>query len=432
MFNKKQLTSAAAFALCALTAGASAITPTNFFTPFDPNLRMPDVENETFTVGMNFEYGATSRGRNLDSKKANVLQLYNTTEAVIPMLMAPTATLTAAHSEAGTLLNSWSSALTSATDDGTRGHIAFTGKFEQIDATLWAGYKIPWDLGAGKFAINAYLPLRKAEIKDVRFTDLTKSLNNADSAVHAGLTDNLASRLTALGDLNIADVSNSGAGDLVVMLNWSNEYEQNKETLKNVGLFAKIGLSIPTGAEKKVDQAFSCALGNDGAWGMPIGLGIALDYDWHIRLGADVDFVVLFDNTKTRRLKTEEHQTDFLLLNKGRATLDHGLTWKFNLHAQVFRFWRGLSTNVAYEYIKHDDDRLTAKSDEFSSQIINTAKSLKEWNAHAFIFALNYDFTHECEKSGIIPQASIFYKLPIAGKGIMNPDTFGGQFSLNF
>lgn len=423
---------AAIFALSVCAGNAHAFAPTNFFVPYDPNLRLPSVQDETFRLGLNLEYGSAHSGRNWDGHKANVLQLYDATEATLPMLMNPTTTLTASHAEVATLLQKWTAAPTYPNDDGIRGHIAFTGEFSQIDATLCGSYNLPLQLETGQISLDGYLPLRNTEVKNIEFVDQTKRIMNADLMVHEDLTDNLATRLTELGDIDIHHSSLSGIGDLVIMLNWHNVYNQNNESLKNVELFGKIGLSIPTGQQRKVDKVFSIPLGNDGAWGMPMGLGIALEYDYNIRLGADVDFLILFDKTKTRRLKTEEHQTDFLLLNKGKATKDHGLTWKFNLYAQGYRFWRGLSTKATYEYIKHDDDRLTAKSDEFSYHVINTATSLKEWNTHALIFSLNYDFIHECEKSGIIPQVNIFYKLPIAGKRVINPETFGGQIAVNF
>ncbi|MFA6527438.1 MAG: hypothetical protein WCT20_03375 [Candidatus Babeliales bacterium] len=423
---------AIALALCTVTLSVHAFAPINFFAPYDTNLRMPAIKDKAFPIGMNMEYGQSHHGKNWDGYRANILQLHNATESVIPMLIDPIPGLLVSNPATATLINNWALLEESPSDDGTRGHIQFTGEFSQFDTTLWGGYKIPWDLGAGSFSINAYLPLRKIDIKNVSFIDQTASVTTADLQVHQDVTNNLASNLVAFGNLDIGSTSISGIGDLVTTLNWHNRYIQDKEDLKAVNLFAKIGLSIPTAQQKKVDRAFSVPLGNDGAWGMPIGIGIGLEYSYNIQIGADVDFLVLFDKTKTRRLKTEEHQTDFFLLNKGQATKDHGLTWKFNLYAQEYRCWRGLSVKTAYEYIKHDDDRLIAKSDDFSYQIINTAQSLKEWNTHAVLFSLNYDFIHECKKANIIPQMSIFYKLPVAGKGVINPGTFGGQCALNF
>lgn len=432
MNSRKNNLPAATLLLCSLAGSAHAFAPTNFYAPYDPNLRMPSIKDTTFSIGANIEYGATHNGQDWDSHTANILQLYSPTEAIIPMLMNPTPELIAHNPSTETLLQKWTFAGGCPNDDGIRGHVAFTGHFTQLDTTLWGGYNLPWDIGAGTFSLNAYIPLRKIDVDHVRFVDQTKSITSADFQIKQDVTDNLAANLMSLGNLNIGNASMSGIGDVVVMLNWQNHYEQDKEELKAVDLFAKVGLSMPTGQQKDADHVFSMPLGNDGAWGMPFGLGIRLEYNYTIQIGADVDFLFLFDKTKRRGLKTNENQTDFLLLNKGTATKDHGLTWKFNLYGQSNHFWRGFSAKTAYEYIKHDADRLSAKSDDFSYHVINTAQSLEEWNTHAFIFSLNYDFIHECKNNSIIPQASLFYKLPIAGKGVINPGTFGGQININF
>jgi len=146
-------------------------------------------------------------------------------------------------------------------------------------------------------------------------------------------------------------------------------------------------------------------------------------------LGLDAQFEVVLDDSKDRRMKTHPYQTEFLLLNKGRSTKEHGLTWKFYLYAQAFQFWRGLSLKAAYEYIKHDNDRLSPKTDDFNANIANTARSLEEWYTHNLIFSLNYDF-FKCKR--IKPQLSLFYKLPLTGKRVVMPQTLGGQLTLNF
>jgi len=280
-----------------------------------------------------------------------------------------------------------------------------------------------------------HLPLRWRKIEDIQFKDLSKNvLPMVPYYYQQNYTksfDIFNTKMKELGNLDFGECDKSGIGDLVVMLEWLRSFKQNKEALKNVDLFLKIGLSCPTGKERDIDKVFSMPLGNDGAWGMPIGFGLGLDFSNKIRAGGDVEFFILFDETKERRLKTSSDQTEFLLLNKGRATLDSGLTWKFNIFLQAYRFYKGLSLKLDYEYIKHDDDTLYEKTDTFDRTIINTANSLKEWNTHNLIFQANLDFF--MWKSVLTrPQLSLFYKYPIAGKNIINMGTFGGQLGFNF
>jgi len=407
------------------------MAPNNFFAPYDPNLRLAVAPKAPFKVGLNTEFGSTHVGRNLDHNKRNILQLYDCTQSTIAMVMMPGCEIRDKLPISLPALTSWAGA---PTDDGFRGRIVMNGEFSQVDATVYVNYLIRQRVVPGDLSISGYLPVRSVTVDDIKFCDLTRKNTEADldiSAFLAGFT-NFKNSLKTVANLDLNSVKTTGLGDLLFMLDWQNDYRQDKEFLKNVTMFAKIGLSFPTGVKKNEDRAFSVALGNDGAVGMPIGIGMELDFVHKITAGIDVDFLILFDESRIRRLKTDPRQTEFLLLNKGRSTKDHGLTWKFNLFLQALHVARGFSAKVAYEYVKHDDDRLTAKSDAFNHAVINSAKTLEEWNMHHFIFNVSYDFFKESGKPGLQPQISFFYKLPVTGKGIIQPHTFGGQLAFNF
>lgn len=408
-----------------------AFAPNNFFPPYDPNLRLAVAPDTKFRLGVNAEYGHTRTARNLDKDKVNILQIYEPTQSTIAMLMEPLASIRDKLPLKLPELTSWAGA---PTDDDFRGRIEMNGRFEQVDATIYGTYLFQQRMIPGDLSLSAYLPIRSAKVGDLCFKDLTRRNTEADIDISnflAGFT-NFKRAIKDVACLDLDPVHQTGLGDLLFMLDWQNDYRQDKDYLKSVTIFARLGLSLPTGEKKDEDRAFSIALGNDGSIGMPVGIGMELDFEHHITAGIDVEFLVLFDESRERRLKTDSRQTEFLLLNKGRSTRDKGLTWKFNLFLQAFHFAGGLSAKCAYQYVKHDDDRLTAKSDCFSHCVINSAKSLEEWNMHHFIFSLSYDFFKECKDVGVIPQLNFFYKLPLTGKGIINPHTFGGQLVFNF
>jgi opacity protein-like surface antigen len=421
---------------------AYSFAPTTFFPPFDPALRLPPASRrDPFRAGVNVEYGNTCKCRNWNADEHGLLQVHNKSESALPMFDEPTTIdnlddflaiktqlrLAGGSSRVGGTSGSGTF------DDGKAGHLKLHGKFEQLDVTPHLRYVLPLSLFPGALAVSAYLPIRHARVHNVHWHDETQNELDWDKDIHELVTDNIKTFVKRFGHLNWSNWSTTGCGDLVCLLDWGKDFPQEKNDLKNVDLHAFIGVSCPTGKDKDEDEAFSVALGNDGAWTMPLGIGIDLDFKQHIALGAEADFEVIFDHTKDRRLKTEKHQTEFLLLNKGRATKDHGLTWKFYLYLQGYRIWRGLSLKAAYEYTKHDSDHLTPKSDNFSSSVANSDRSLDEWNLHEFIFSLNYDFfVKECKDCVVKPQLNIFYKLPVAGKRIIMPQTIGGQFALNF
>lgn len=269
-------------------------------------------------------------------------------------------------------------------------------------------------------------------ISDVNWVDQTKNVNNADLYVYNYLTSDIENVARDLGNLDLSSWNKFGVSDLVCLLSYYYDFKQMKEHLKNVRLTTRVGLSIPSGSEKDEDKVFSLPMGNDGAWGVPIALAIDLDFVYNIRAGLEFEMFFLSDAERVRRLKTDENQTDFLLLHKGKATKSFGSTWKFNLFLQAQRFLKGLSAMVAYQFLKHDDDKLTAQSNNFNYHVINSAESLKEWGTQNFVFQLNYDFFNECKNSWFKPQISLFYKLPVSGKRVINAHTFGGQLALGF
>lgn len=405
-----------------------AFAPTNFFAPYDPNLRLPECPKSKFQIGTNVEWGQTHHCKNWDGDKKNVLQIYNDYEDVALMFKHPSddnrEAVVAAYND---LYSAFGGQLTTAP-------VKFTGEFSQLDVTLFGKYTFR-DFIKGNLGIYLFLPIRNAEISDLSFEDISAEyLPVVPEYFKQNYTqsfDLFKSKIRALGGPNLQNWNKTGLGDTVIMLDWLRSFRQNKEALKNVDLTIKLGLSIPTAEKKDINNAFNMALGNDGAWGIPLGAGLGLDFEHNIRLGGDVEFLIFLNETHQRRLKTDYNQTEILLLNKGNATLDAGLSWKFNLFLQAYRVWKGLSCKVAYEYIKHDSDKLSEKTDTFNYDIINSANSLKEWNTHNLIFQLNLDFFKWgkiCSK----PQMSLFYKLPLTGKNVINSQNIGGQIGFNF
>jgi len=401
------------------------MAPTNFYMPYDINLRMTEWKNTQFRFGVDFEHGETRKSKNPDEDETGVLRLYNSTESSITMLMG---------ADSGTDIYNLAAQLEAAgvTDDGTRGHFRLDGKFEETNLNFYGKYKFTFGFIPGNFDFTFYLPFKFMEIKDVSWNDLTESLTFADLLVHSLVTDSIANNVRNLGDLDIGAWKKSGLSDLAFLFNWYMDFKQTKEHLKNVRVSAKTGLTIPTGAKKNENKAFSFPLGNDGAWGIPFGVNLDLFFINDIKSGLEFELFFLFDETRVRRLKTDRNQTDFLLLHKGKATISHGFCWKFNLFFQLDHFWKGLSAMAAYRFFKHDEDTITAQSNNFNYEIINSAESLKEWVSQCFVFQLNYDFFDEFTDSIIKPQISFFYKLPVTGKRVINAHTFGAQFALNF
>jgi len=412
----------------------NAYVQTSFFTPYDPDLRLPYPPKKTqWSFGAQFEYGDTKRGHDWDGKKVNILKMQNPTQSSITMLDAAVTGVETA--ELAAIRNTLR--IVGAVDDRIRGNIDMTGSFEGFAATPYVRWYVPGKL-YGKFSLSAYLPIKHMSVRIKEWKDLTNKTKPTpvqDLETVRLLTSSqeyLQNLITKFGSLKCDDWSSTGIGDLVLMLDWHKIYRQKDSMLKKVCLHAKGGVSVPTGEEKDENEALSYAFGNDGAWSFPFGLGLDLTFKAKIKLGIEGQLELILDNSKIRRMKTHLQQTELFLLNKGKASMDYGLTWKFYAYLQAFHCFKGFSIKAAYEYIKHDADKLKPESNEFSTVIVNTAKSLGEMHIHNIIASLNYDFFEECKDVCFKPQISLFYKIPVDARNIVSAQTFGGQLSFSF
>ena len=412
-------------ALLLVSMPVQAFAPNDFLRPYDPVLRLSSSLKTPFKVGVNVEGGLGNDGKDINGHRVNILRVYEPTQAYLPALYEAQNAAVTAH-----LATFDKSAL----DDGIRGHVQLRGKLEMADITPNASWTLELPGLPGKFGVSVAVPVRHAAVKAITFNDVTSNVLPGDLQIRADIHTEAALKntLKTYGGPDLEPWSKTGLGDMTVVLDWSNSYEQKKDSLENVELLARVGLSIPTAEKRNEDKAFSLALGNDGAWSMPFGMGMNLDFKHTVRLTAEAQFDILFNTTKLYRMKTHDAKTRFFLLNKGRATKEHGFTWKFNLGLMSYHFWQGCTVGVNYHYFKHDDDRLVTKGDDFDSSILNGARWLKEYTAHHFIFKANWDGSGIKAFDKITPQVSLFYKLPVEGKCVMMPHTLGGQLAINF
>ena len=419
-----------------LVCDCLAFAPTNFFESYDQNVALPIVRRKNIKLGGTLEYGQTTRCRDYTGKTADVLKIHNSSENVLQMLLSAS---DAGKDEAtnfvnGVIANTLD--LPSQAQNSTFAAVSLEGSYRRAELTCFGKYKLPTDFLSGRLSLGLAIPLVYSSIYSLKYTDLTAANGNAALAdvIKSSYTQDLSTLNGQLQNycngLSLGTENDTGVGDLLFLLEWNKKFKQEKSNVKNVDVNCKLGLSIPTGKQKDVNRALSMSLGNDGAWGVPFGIGLVLEGSHKMRLGFDFEVFALFNHAKERRMKTRINETEFLLANKGRATLDHGLEWRFNGFLQFYKFYKELSVKAGYQYKKHDSDNLTPKTNDFDRTIINTANGLQEWNTQNAILQLNYDFVNCLQIYK--PQLSLFVKIPITGKNVIMPFTFGGQIGFNF
>lgn len=414
------------FGILLVGSSAEAFAPINFLTPHNRALILPEAPKTAFHVGTSVECGARKTGLSWDGTRANVLQLYDATQGFLAMLQNPQGQV--ANNTAAVL-----PALAPAygglpVDDGVRGHLRFTGEAERADVNFFVRYRVPLPSNNSVF-FSAYFPFVYQGMNSVTIQDMTKQLSAGDMRLRDRIAT-LKDDVKSWGELDLGGWHKTSFGDIVLMLDWTGKYQQQNKLIKVLFVGARGGLVAPSGYQKSVDKIVSGAAGNDGALGLPLGVGIGLTLRNNITMGCEADCLYLCDKNKVRRMKTNVYQTEFLLLNKGMATKKHGLTWELQPYLQAQHVWKNLSARIAYQYVTHAKDTLYSKDILFDGAVINSARSLHAWSIHNAMVDVWYDVAR-CNSS-VLGQIGLFYKLPFYGRGIIDTHTFGGQLAINF
>lgn len=316
-----------------------------------------------------------------------------------------------------------------AIDDGIRGHVLLNGKMHYDFGGAIGGrwYFLPhaW--------LTAYIPFYRVRLTDFSYTDLTLDNTSADLRVRNMLTTPLQQVIAQFGDgLQLGGWRRTGAGDMNLLVEFMFDFPQNRTILKEVEIDGRAGFTLPTGLKADPDRLLAFSFGYDGAVGIVWGGGLKVLLDCYVAAGIDVQLLHLFGNTRTRRIKTHIDQSDILLLAKTPTYIDYGLTQRFNLFLQAYKFYRGLSFLVGYQFLKKGEDHLALNSCDYSTTIANTAVSLDEWIVHSIELNMHYDFTQECDGSAYAPQASLFARIPFNGKRSIAFTTVGIMVAVDF
>lgn len=281
------------------------------------------------------------------------------------------------------------------------------------------------------FSIGAYLPVYKVSFDTPSWCAQTTI---GCERTQEFLLDNFRRNVKRLGDdLDITHWSRVGIGDLTILFEWTRDFKQYKEFLKNVRLNCRVGPSFPTGKRRNEDLLMALPFGGDGCTGVVFGGSLEILLGCYIRCGMDVELTHFFGNTRDRRVKIDRDQTELLLLKKVCAYSDPGLIQHFNLFLGAYDICGGLYVNFDYEFYKHGENRLSIISNNYSNNIANSAQSLDGWTAHHAIFKLGYDFTDVVsDKACAVPTVTAYIRTPIEGTRAILDTSVGLMVSCNF
>lgn len=398
-----------------------ALAPTNFIRPYDANLVTKLWPEQRWYLSNTVLIGSTSNqyAWNGQGHKVRDTQLWNADQNALAMVRG--------YAQGSTLSNIAQTVNAVDGDNGIRGHLDVAGDFKihfsYLAAARYYFNKNWW--------LQISIPVYKVDLKNVTWTDKTLSLTADDTATKTNITNNLAANVASWGDgLNIGSWGKTGPGDLVVMAGWSGQYQQRKPWIKRVDPGIRLGLTLPTGVKKDEDRIMFMPFGNDGSVGLIVGAGLNVNFKHRIDAGIDIELMHVFNNTRLRRIKVDQNQTDFLLLTKTQVQKDPGFTQKFTLYCEP-KLGYGFSARVSYQNVRRGQDTYYVVSNSYSSTIANSAESLKEWTTHNVTAQLKWDTGSE-DKQVNRPEFNLYFTHPFNGRRSVQAQQFGCGMTLKW
>lgn len=392
-----------------------SIFRTNVLQPYNIALQ-PDPYNEThFSFQLGYEGILSSRGftPHVDGHH-NVLKLYQCEQDAVAAFkgFAPE-----------TMPGQYAQIFNINDDNTTHGFFTPSGTLSvPLNGMLAAQVRL-----AHNVSLHGYIPFLHAELKDVCWKERNSHVEFEDN--------NLPSILSVIQDLGgmnlVQGWKRSGFGDMVIFVKWQNDFWQMKPLLRNVRLSVRGGLNLPTGKKEDICELLGLPFGYDQGYGVYFAGFLALHMVHNWRFMLDLEFLQLFGNTKTRRVKTDEAQTDLFLISKERVYVDPGFTQQYTFMLEKRNIFHGLSSALYYQYFKHNDDVYYPTSNIGNFFIINDAQSVQEYTTHQFLFKLNYEFNHE-KDCGSRPNLMILGKYGFNGKRAIVTSSLTAQFTYAF
>lgn len=389
--------------------------------PYDLYLWTGPYERGTWQLGGYFDGCFKIRGSTVHHQKVNVLHIWQCAQDALAMVRGFNP-----DSRPGQL----AARLHSASDDGTRGHLIPSACFEMNEGAIGLRYWINHGVSFG-----VHLPLFHMKLSNIAWHDLTKEVTVGDRLTKELLTNNIAKTVYQLDPgLDISSPwDRRGIGDLSLIARWQQDFAQHKRILTNVQLSVYSGVTLPTGKKIDEDKLFSIPFGNDGSTAIPFGGELQVQWLNHWIGGIELNFEQIFSHTRCRRIKTDQNQTDLLLLAKTNASIDWGFYQRHRLSLGGYHLVRGFSFDLGYQYTHQDDSSLNLCTNKYLECNANSATSLQQWALHQIMVHASYDFGYDAtQESKIVPSIGFFYHHTFKGQRAILVDKAGVSISAIF
>lgn len=359
---------------------------------------------------------------NFDGNQVNALQIYEPAQDMLGLFQG-----IGLESQFNQLVNSIAAGSGGGVNNSQNGLFTPTGDF--------SGYQVAF-LSSYKFHNNCYfkvaLPVYNLKLSHVVWDYTGNNETFSGQQIQDELVSSFLQDAQNIFGLNLSGWQTSGLGDLALLLDYIGDYPQGRTVLRNVRVHARLGLTFPTGLVANENLLMSQPLGNDGSMTMPFGGGLDINLGRYFQCGFRGQFSYIWGNEKLRRVPTFAGQTTLLFPTVMSTFKNYGITQTFDLYAQIYNAYAGLSLKLAYEYYFKTQDNISINRPGYNYNLLQSDLTLEEMTRHNMIVLLSFDSGFLEKHDKIHPQVGLFFNMPFNGSLATLASTVGVQLSLDW
>lgn len=408
---------------CMFMASLSQTAPLGFLEPYNFMIEAEPIYGKSkFQWTVLTELSYDSQSFNEEGDIVNALQIYEPQQNVFGLFQGLGTT-----SQYNQFINSLAGGAGGGVNNGENGMFTPTGTFDGAQVAF---------LGSYLFHPHCYfkisVPVYKINLTNVNWSYSGNNETFGGQAIQTEIVNNFATLAQQDFNLSVGDWSESGLGDVALLLDYIADYSQGRTLLRNVRIHLRLGLTLPTGIQADENQVMSIPFGHDGSVGLPFGGGLDINLGRYFQCGFRGEFLYLWGNEKLRRVASFPTQTSLLIPQLTMAYKEYGFIQQFDLFVQAYNVAGGLSAKLAYEYYKKGQDQISVQVPGFNYTVMNAGPKLDEETRHNLIAMVSFDsaFLRSCDK--IHPQASVFVNMPFNGSFTSLLSSVGLQMALDF
>lgn len=315
---------------------------------------------------------------------------------------------------------------------GTFGQVELNGKFVIDEFDLNWRQNFCWGL-----FLDLNLPIRTTKLEKITYTDVSPDAGNGGfnkTNVHwRALLTNLDAIFQHYGYNPInTSYSKTAAGDLSLLLGWERMFFANKNNF--LAFTVKGGAILPTGPHQKTAHAVTIPFDNNHDAGlhgfMQLQAGLA---PW-LTMRMHGSFTHFFKGEdKKVRIRTNNHQGTFLLLEQQNVSQRLGNLWHIGTDLSFDHVVGGLSARVGYSYSQQESSKITPELGTVGRAVpVKDANpSFRSWQMHTVHLMADYDLSVHLKDERWAPRIACFFNIPVDGQNAFKTEMLGGNVGID-